>query len=129
MSTPLSEHIEPVREEVERPIPEQTQVPNGPAAAAILASGIGAFVLGLLTTLAQARKAIAGILTFYAPVGPLSGKTTVAVVVWLVAWAILDTIWRSREARFGPVWTATLLPLALGLIDTFPPFYELFPSR
>jgi hypothetical protein len=104
-------------------------VPNGPAAAAILAAGIGAFSLGLLTTLAQASKAVAGALTFAAQVGPLSGKSTLAVVAYLVAWAILAARWRGKEVHFAPVWTATLVLLAFGLVGTFPLFYELFPSR
>jgi len=61
--------------------PQET-LTNGPAAAAILASGIGSMALGLFTTLAQAITSIKNALNLYDPAGPLSGKTTVAVVVW-----------------------------------------------
>jgi lysylphosphatidylglycerol synthetase-like protein (DUF2156 family) len=103
--------------------------PNGPAAAAILAAGIGACALGLLTTLAQASRTVARLLTFSDAVGPLSGKTTIAVVIWLVAWALLSALWRGKDVRFERVWTATVILLALGLLGTFPPFYELFSPR
>src|SRR5262245_26220863 len=64
---------------------------NGAAAAAVLTVGIGSFVLGLLTTLAAASRPVATVLAFYGPAGPLSGKSTVAVVVWLVAWTVFHT--------------------------------------
>lgn len=99
---------------------------NGPAAAAVLAAGIGTVALGLLTTLAEAIGPLKQALNFYDPVGPLSGKTTIAVVVWLVAWAVLYGIWRSKNVDFGKVFTAALVLIALGLLGTFPPFYELF---
>jgi hypothetical protein len=63
------------------------------------------------------------------PVGPLSGKTTVAVAVYLVAWAILAAWWRGRNVRFAQVWTITLILLGLGLLGTFPIFFELFPQQ
>jgi hypothetical protein len=103
--------------------------PNGPAAAAILAAGIGSFVLGSLTTLAQASKGVSAALNFSSPVGPLAGKSTLAVAAYLVAWVILALWWRGKDVRFEFVWAATLILLGLGLLGTFPLFFELFPSR
>jgi hypothetical protein len=100
--------------------------PNGPVAAAFLASGIGAFTLGLLTTAAAASEALATALRWSTPVGPLSGKSTGAVIVWLIAWAILGPRWRGKEVQFGPIFRWTLILLALGLLATFPPFFEAF---
>ncbi len=99
---------------------------NGPAAAAILASGIGSLTLGLFTTLAQAVTLVNDALNFYDPVGPLSGKTTVAVVVWLVAWAVFYSLWRNQQVNFTKVYIATLIMIALGLLGTFPTFFEAF---
>lgn len=99
---------------------------NGSAAAAILASGIGSFALGLFTTLAQAIAPIRSALNLYDPAGPLSGKTTVAVVVWLVAWAVFHSLWRNQQVNFTKVYIATLIMIALGLLGTFPPFFEAF---
>ena len=109
---------------------ETTQEPkgltNGPAAAAILASGIGSLGLGLLTCLAQALSPINSALSFYDPVGSLSGETTLAVVVWLSAWVILHLLWNREHVNFGRVFSATLILIALGLLGTFPPFFQLF---
>lgn len=99
---------------------------NGPAAAAILASGIGSFALGLFTTLAQAITAVRSALNLYDPAGPLSGKTTVAVVIWLVAWAVFHQLWKDRHVNFTKVYIATLIMVALGLLGTFPLFFEAF---
>lgn len=99
---------------------------NGPAAAAVLASGIGSLALGLFTTVAQAIAPVRNALNFYNPAGPLSGKTTVAVVIWLVAWVILHGVWKNRQVDFGKVFWTTLVLIALGLVGTFPPFFEAF---
>ena len=99
---------------------------NGPAAAAILASGVGSFALGLFTTLAQAITAIRSALNLYDPAGPLSGKTTVAVVIWLVAWAVFHQLWKNRQVNFTKVYIATLIMVGLGLLGTFPLFFEAF---
>lgn len=105
---------------------QKETLPNGPAAAAILASGIGSMALGLFTTLAEASVAVKTTLNFYNPAGPLSGKTTVAVIVWLVAWRILHGLWKSEEVKFRKVFTAALILIGLGLLGTFPPFFEAF---
>ncbi|HSF29490.1 MAG TPA: YHS domain-containing protein [Candidatus Tectomicrobia bacterium] len=99
---------------------------NGAAAAAVLTVGIGSFVLGLLTTLAAASGSVATVLAFYGPVGPLSGKSTVAVVVWLVAWAVFHKRWKNTQVNFSGVFVATLILIALGVLGTFPPFFEWF---
>ncbi|HXH12169.1 MAG TPA: hypothetical protein VNP04_20685 [Alphaproteobacteria bacterium] len=99
---------------------------NGAAAAAILAAGIGSFILGLLTTLAAASEAIGKVLAFYSPVGPLSGKTSVAVVIWLAVWGLLHRTWKNRQVNFGPVFIGTLILIALAFLGTFPPVFEAF---
>ena len=100
--------------------------PTGAAAAAVLAAGIGCFTLGLLTVLAAANDRVSEVLDWYHRVGPLSGKTTGAVLGWLVAWFILHLLLRRRAADLGPITVATFILIALGWIGTFPPFFELF---
>jgi len=100
-----------------------------PAAAALLAGGIGSMALGLLTVLAEASTPIKDALRFYGPAGPLSGKTTVAVIVWLVSWVILRGVWNKKEVEFGKVAGVAFILLALGLIGTFPPFFLLFAGE
>jgi len=105
---------------------QQKNLTNGPAAAAILSAGIGSMALGLFTTLAEAIVSVINALVFYNPVGPLSGKTTLAVVAWLVAWIVLGSLWKNKQVSFGGVFATSLILIVLGLIGTFPPFYEMF---
>jgi hypothetical protein len=106
--------------------PAPQRMPNGAAAAALLAAGFGAFTLALLVVLAASSGAVARGLDFYAPAGPLSGKTSVAVIVWLAIWFVLDRKWRSLDVAFARVWWWTLVLFALAFLGTFPPFFEAF---
>jgi hypothetical protein len=109
--------------------------PNGPAAAAFLAAGAGAFVLGIMVTLAEASADIKNFLDFSknygigSGVGPLSGKVIVAVGTYLVTWIVLAFALRGREVDFRKVFIATLVLLALGFALTFPPIFTVFASE
>ena len=98
--------------------------PSGPAAAAILAAGIGSLALGLLTSGAEAIAPLKTFLTFTAAVGPLSGKTTVAVAAYLISWAILAVVYGKRDVAMRPIVAATFVMLAVGLLLTFPLVYQ-----
>jgi hypothetical protein len=100
--------------------------PFGPVAAAFLAAGIGALVLGILTTWAEASAAFADKLNWHDPVGPLSGKTILSAASFFVAWAILAFVLRGKGPAPGPVFTLTAILVLLGLLGTFPTFFELF---
>lgn len=100
--------------------------PSGPAAAVILASGVGAFVLGLFATLNEASSGINDFLRFADDVGPLSGKTIISTAAFFVAWAVLGFTWRGRDIPWRPVLIATIVLLALGFLGTFPTFFEVF---
>jgi hypothetical protein len=101
-------------------------IPTGPAAAAILAAGFGCFALALLIALSEGIASVKTLLTFNGPVGPLSGKTIVAVAAWLLAWVGLHLAWRKRDVKFGKVAAAAMVLVLLGLLGTFPPFYGIF---
>lgn len=51
---------------------------------------------------------------------------TFAVVVWLAAWAMLHARWRTRDLSTGAVFGWTLVLVALSLVLTFPPVWEMF---
>ncbi len=108
-------------------IPDETR-PNGPAVAAMLAAGIGPLVLGILTTLAEASEGFADFLNWSDRVGPLSGNTSLAVIAFLVSWAGIHMAIRDRQVDWRPVITATVVMLAIALVLTFPPFFQLFKS-
>jgi hypothetical protein len=100
---------------------------NGRAWAGILAAGIGCATFGLLVVLAEASKQVSDLLNFYKPAGDLSGKTTVAICVWIIAWGLLYARWKARTIRSTGVITVTVLILiAIGLLAVFPPVFELF---
>ena len=98
-----------------------TKSTNGPALAAFLAAGIGAFAMGLIVVLSESGLFVAP--TLYGPAGGVSGRTTLAVVVWLIAWGVLHVTWRARDIEPGRVAVATLVLIALGVLGTFPPFW------
>jgi hypothetical protein len=100
--------------------------PNGAGAAAILAAGIGAFLLAVFAILADQSAAIKSLMIFWKPTGPLSGVTTCAIVLWLVAWAILHARWRNRSVALTRISVAAFVLLILGLLLTFPPIADLF---
>jgi len=105
---------------------ENTSLPNGPAAAALLAGGIGAAVLGIVTTLSEASAGFASAMRWSAAVGPLSGKVGVTLILYLLSWVILHVAWRNKNVRFNQVATIAFILLAIGLLGTFPPIFGLF---
>lgn len=99
---------------------------RGPAVAAILAAGIGSAALGIMTIISEATHALGGALTWIAGVGPLSGKTGVAIIVWLVAWAVLHGMLGRRHVALQPALTWAYVLIAIGFLGTFPPVFLLF---
>jgi drug/metabolite transporter (DMT)-like permease len=98
--------------------------PNGPAVAALLAGAAGVFVLGLNTFLAAAAEGVAEWFRFQNRVGPLSGKTTMAGVAWLVVWVLLAAVLWRRNVRVEWVWAIVIVLLVVGNLLMFPPIYE-----
>jgi hypothetical protein len=103
--------------------------PEGPISAAIIAAGIGALALGLFTTLAEANETIKGWLELTTDVGPLGGKTIFAVVVWLVAWVILHVSMRKTPYETRRAFTIALVLVVLGVVGTFPTFFQAFAAE
>lgn len=107
--------------------------PNGPVLGALLGAGVGSFVLGVFTTLAQAHsgfKALMDIdknLGWAVGVGPLSGKSIYAVAAFLLTWAIAAFVMRGKNYDSRRFYIATFVLIGLGFIGTFPLFFENFP--
>lgn len=114
----------------ETPAAEAAEVPlalpDGPLAAVLLAAGIGAFALGLLTTLAEASAGFRDRLVLNAGVGPLSGKTVWATVIFFIAWAMLAARLRHRDGLLRSATIAFVVLTALGLLGTFPLVFQAF---
>ncbi len=106
--------------------PDAGDKPEGPVAAAIIAGGVGALAVGLLTTLAEASTSIKDALNVYDPVGPLSGKTIGGVLIWLVSWVVLHMVYRDKPFETRRALTVALLLIGLGILGTFPIFFQAF---
>jgi hypothetical protein len=106
--------------------PNASALTNGSGAAAVLAAGIGSFTLAVLACAGDKVAAIKNSLIFYKPTGPLSGVTTTAILIWLVAWGILEWRWRNSTVSAGRICVIALALLGLSLMLTFPPVVDLF---
>jgi len=97
--------------------------PTGSAMAAFLAAGIGALAMGAIVLLNE--LGIFASPSLYAPAGGVSGRTTLATIVWLIAWGVLHARWKSRDITPGRVYAMTLTLIGLGVLGTFPPLWGL----
>ena len=77
----------------------------------------------------DASKAVAKLLTFYLPTGPLSGVTCLAILFWLVLWFVLAKRWRRKNISIGKINAVGLVLLALGILLTFPPFADFLQGK
>lgn len=109
----------------ESPVQLQTP-PNGGAAAALLAAGIGCVALGVLSVLTSVFDPLSEALKFYGLADDISGVSTLMIAVWLLSWLILHRRWKQRQVQFRWILVVTLLLIALGLLGTFPPFARVF---
>jgi hypothetical protein len=85
--------------------------------------------VGALATMGDRAKAVAKVLTFYKPTGPLSGVSTMAIVVWLVTWVVLAKWWSGKTVSMMKVNVAAFVFLAVGLLLTFPPLEDLLLGK
>ena len=106
--------------------PNSPVLTNGSGSAAILAAGIGSFVLAVFACASDKSVAVRNTFVFYKPTGALSGVTTTAIVVWLLAWGILERRWRNKTVAAGRIVAVAFALLGLSLLLTFPPVVDLF---
>jgi hypothetical protein len=85
--------------------------------------------MGVFTTLAEASAGFKDWLSWKDDVGPLSGKTGMAVLVWLVSWAVLHVALRGRPFEIRRALTIALVLVGLGVLGTFPTFFQAFAAE
>ena len=107
-------------------IEQKRSLPNGEAAAAIVAAGIGCLTMGILTVLETAIGGLHTILQFYPPAGSITGITSLMVIAWLVSWVALYRLWKSKQMNFTRMFIIALICILLGIVGIFPPFVHLF---
>jgi high-affinity Fe2+/Pb2+ permease len=53
------------------------------------------------------------------------GKSSVAIIAFVLSWLILDYLWKGKETNFNRVATVALILVVVGLILTFPPVWSI----
>lgn len=103
--------------------------PDGPGAAMMISAGIGIFVLGLFTVLAEASTSTKTWLQKWEwgqGVGPLAGKTTLATLAYVISLVVLWAMWRNKNVNLRRAFTIGLVLGVLGAIGTYPTFFQAF---
>jgi len=111
---------------VETVTPVESARPSGPAAAVVLSAALGCLTLGVLSVLTAAEERFSDPLTVSDRVGDISGITTASAAVFFASWAVFAVVWRRADPSLARVAAAAGLLIALGLLGTFPPFFNLF---
>jgi len=104
-------------------------VANGNGAAAIMAVAAGCLALGIFSLAGDASPAAAALFNIWKPTGPLSGVTTLAIVVWLATWLFFSRRWTKRDVNFKRVNLAAAIMIIAGLLLTFPPFMDFLQGK
>jgi hypothetical protein len=107
----------------------EAAVTTGPAAAAFISGGIGCLFIGIFTTGAEMSKGLKDFLQWDAAVGPLSGKTGYGTIAFFLSWAILHFVLREKNYDLKKAFTIGAVLTVLGLLLTFPPFFQLFTVK
>jgi fluoride ion exporter CrcB/FEX len=103
--------------------------PDGPGAAMMVSAGLGIFVLGVLTVLAEASTSAKDWLEDWqwgVGVGPLAGKTTIASLAYLASLGVLWAVWRHKNVSMKNAFYVGLAFGILGAVGTFPTFFQMF---
>ena len=99
---------------------------DGPVVAALLALGLGSVAYGILVIIPEFSASFKTFLTLNESVGPLSGKTIFAIVIWLVVWVVLHQVFTKKSFELAKAYTWSLIMVGLGLLFTFPTFFLAF---
>ena len=105
----------------------------GTAQAALLAAMLGVLTIALTnlgTEMSDACKnQVYNIGKLWMPgadgIGPYSGKETIALLVWLVSWAVFHRILRAREWNHLAVIALFLMGIAVATTLVWPPVFQL----
>jgi hypothetical protein len=106
--------------------------PDGPGAAAMMAAGIGIFVLGLFTLVSEASVSIHDwleSLEFGRGVGPLAGKTILGTAGFFASWLVLGIAWRTKELDLRRWFWIALALGVVGAVMMFPPVFQAFATE
>ena len=97
---------------------------DGPLAAALIAAGIGVLTLGVVTSAAGAALGFKDWLNWDDTVGPLSGKSSLALIAWAASWPLLHLALFRRDGLLLAAIVISVALIVLGMIGIFPPVFE-----
>ena len=99
---------------------------DGALAAALIAVGIGVLTLGVITSAAEAALGFKDWLNWDDSVGPLSGKSSLALIAWAVSWPMLHLALFRRDGLLTMALVISGILIMLGMIGIFPPVFQAF---
>ena len=110
-----------------------SELTTGPAAAALLAAGLGLFGLALSHVFSEASEAFKHVMqtlgNAWIPgaqgIGPYAGKETVGVLVWLISWAFLHVLLKKRQISMIAAGVVTLVLIGTATTLLWPPVIHL----
>jgi hypothetical protein len=82
-------------------------------------------VFGALVVLVEPFETLKGVLVISQGAGALSGKAIVATVAYVAVWLVLHQVIGQRTVDLARWLRASIILIALGLIGTFPPVFQL----
>lgn len=99
------------------------------SAIAFLAAGIGLLSVSILNLLQDLTGGVKGsvgtFLTLHKGIGPYSGKQVFSLIIWFIAWAVLNKSLVNKDLEPARIMRfAHILIAAAGLL-VFPPFLDL----
>lgn len=97
--------------------------------ASMIASGIGSLVLGIAIVLSEVSTDFKTFVTWNSGVGPLSGKTGLSIIAFVVSWVALHYAFQRRAVTLTTSFVITLVLVVLGLLLTFPPVFMSFAAE
>jgi len=103
---------------------QEVRARDGAAAGALLASAIGIFVLGLVTSLAEVISDFKDWLKWDDTVGPLSGKSSLGLIAWAATWPVLHLLLYRRDRVLLAAGVISLVLFAAAMVLMFPPVFE-----
>ena len=102
----------------------EEKAPDGAAAAALIAAAFRVLTLGIVTSAAAAAEGFKDWLVWDDEVGPLSGKTSVALIAWAASWPVLHLLLFRRDGLLPLAVAIAGVLILLGMIGIFPPIFE-----
>lgn len=98
--------------------------PTGPIVAALLSANAGVLAIGTLNIAAEASTPVKNFLTFYKPMGALSGKVAIAYALTAIVFLVLFKLWKEKEFDVKKWVWITMVCLFIGTLLVFPPAFQ-----